>query len=292
MVADGEHSQHGEQDIRAVVVPESVIMGSRLAALETFEQAGVKPVSVITHRRRLEGRFRDLQLAIGDIIYLRGTPEAINAIAEQAGLLLIQAPEDTVEPGRADWSVPIGFGGAVLVAAFGLLRPELAFAGAIVLLAVFGRIDIAKSLHRMNWPIIILLAVMIPLGSAVETTGTASLIAGEIAGFLVGHGVIAVIFSILASAVLITPFVNNASTAIVLAPIALQVAVQADIDPRLALIAVGVGVSLDFLTPFGHHNNTIVMGVGGYRFIDFARLGLPVLVAAVAALLLTSALML
>lgn len=76
----------------------------------------------------------------------------------------------------------------------------------------------------------------------------------------------------------ITPFVNNASTAIILAPIAYQIAISAGIDPGIVLLAVAVGVSIDFVTPFGHHNNTIVMGIGGYRFRDFPVAGFPVLV--------------
>lgn len=276
-----------QMEHKAVVLPQSVILGSRIASLESFSNAGIVPVAVATPRRRLEGRFDDLQLAVGDVIYLRGPEESLFAVAEQSGLLLLQPPPGN-EDRESDWSVPAAFLGGVALAISGLLAPELAFGTSVILLAALGKLDIARSLHRLNWPILVLLAAMIPLGSAVETTGAAEVIAGAIVGPLTGHGSLAILLAILLSAVVITPFVNNASTAIVLAPVALEIALSTGLDPRIAMIAVGVGVSLDFLTPFGHHNNTIAMSVGGYRFTDFARLGLPVLIAAVTAILLTS----
>jgi len=269
---------------RAVVLPQSIVLGSRIANLESFADAGVVPVAVVTHRRRLEGRFHDLQLGIGDVVHMHGPAQALTKVAEQTGLLLLQAP-DSADESDANWSVPVIFLASVTMAAFGLLSPELAFGTAIIILAALGKLDITLSLHRLNWPIIILLAAMIPLGTAVETTGAATVIAGAIANVLSGHGDLAVLLAILLSAIIITPFVNNASTAIVLAPIAMEIAFSTGLDARIALIAVGVGVSLDFLTPFGHHNNTIAMSVGGYRFTDFGRLGFPVLLASVGSII-------
>lgn len=139
------------------------------------------------------------------------------------------------------------------------------------------------AIRRVNWPILIMLAAMIPIGNAVETTGLADLVANSFASL-----VPAAAPSLVVIAILITPFVNNASTAIVLAPIALELTARTGVSIEIALLAVAIGVSIDFVTPFGHHNNTIVMGVGGYRFRDFPIAGFPVLlcVFAVAAAIL------
>jgi di/tricarboxylate transporter len=127
----------------------------------------------------------------------------------------------------------------------------------------------------LNWPIIIMLAAMIPIGSAVATTALAESVARwlglvvPIADPLSGIGLTLLL------AMALTPFVNNATVAIVLSPIALEFARAGHHAPQAYLIAVAAGASLDFLTPFGHHNNTLAMGVGGYRFGDFLRAGWP-----------------
>jgi di/tricarboxylate transporter len=266
----------GARRLDAVVVPQSVVLGSRLSTLAGFESSNIQIEAVTSLRKRLEGRFSDLQLAIGDVLHLTGPSDVTRKIAEEHGLLVLSADlaSHKDSPGRF---VGLGFLAAVLVTATGILRPELAFGATIVALALLGKIDIPDTLRNINWPILIMLAAMIPIGAAVETTGTAQAIANLVLGIMPGASQLAIYTGIVLCAVIITPFVNNASAAIVLAPIALEIAHTSGIPLEGALLAVAIGVSLDFLTPFGHHNNTIIMGVGGYRFVDFPRLGMPLL---------------
>ena len=123
---------------------------------------------------------------------------------------------------------------------------------------------------------------MIPLGLAVEDTGTARLIANQIAEYLPSAQPLVVGTTMLLLAVLITPFIDNVSTAVILSPIAAGLASRTGAPIEPLLMAVAIGASIDFLTPFGHHNNTVVMGAAGYRFMDFPRFGLPLTVLCVA----------
>jgi di/tricarboxylate transporter len=124
-----------------------------------------------------------------------------------------------------------------------------------------------------------LLGAMIPWGTQ-SPTHLADLNARGALNFLGSTNTIALTATALVSAVAITPFVNNVSAAVALAPIATALAKAAGYPPEPFLLALAVGVSLDFLTPFGHHNNALVMSIGNYRFLDFARLGFPLVVGA------------
>lgn len=272
----------------AVVVPESVILGSRISTLEGFEELGVRIVAITSPRKRLEGSFSDIQLAVGDVIHLAGPERAIEAAIRDHSLLGVSSRSDVLAL-RTSLPPLAAFFGAVALSASGLLRPELAFGAVIAALVIGGQLDLTAAIRRLNWPILVMLAAMIPIGAAVETTGMAELIAHTFLDAAPHAGPVFILFAVLLSAVIITPFVNNASTAIILAPIAYQIAISSGIDPAIVLLAVAVGVSIDFVTPFGHHNNTIVMGISGYRFRDFAIAGFPVLVAVLAACLIALA---
>ena len=158
------------------------------------------------------------------------------------------------------------------------MRPDIAFACVVLVLALLNHLNIRQAMADLNWPIIIMLAAMIPIGQAVATTGAAETIAGWLSLVVpIAHPLIGIAL-ILFLAMALTPFVNNATVAIVLSPIALEFARAGQHAPNAYLIAVAAGASLDFLTPFGHHNNTLAMGIGGYRFADFLRAGWPLAV--------------
>lgn len=272
----------------AVVVPESVVLGSRISTLEGFSELGVSVVAITSPRKRLEGGFADVQLSVGDVLHLVGPRHAMDTAIREHNLLSVTSNADVI-PLRASLPPLAAFFAAVALSASGLLRPEMAFGLVIAALIVAGQLDLIAAIRRLNWPILIMLAVMIPIGNAVETTGMADLVARSFLNIAPQAGPVFILFAVLITAVVITPFINNASAAIILAPIALQIASSTGMDPALILLAVAVGVSIDFITPFGHHNNTIVMGVGGYRFRDFPIAGFPVLLAVVAACLLALA---
>ncbi|MBB4002155.1 di/tricarboxylate transporter [Aurantimonas endophytica] len=276
------HSSANTQRVEAVIMPESVLVGSRIGALEGLASRGIGIIAVATHTPRIEGSLADLQLSIGDVLYLTGDPEAIGEAVEEADILPLW-PKPQSEAAESHWAPILAFAGGVTFAAFGLAPPELAFGLVVFFLAATGSLNLRKGLAALDWPILIMLATMIPLGLAVGSTGAASVLAGGLMTIVPGQSALVLSVALLFVAVVITPFVNNASTAIILGPIALGAATAAGIAPEPLLLAVALGASIDFLTPIGHHNNTIVMGLAGYRFVDFIKVGWPVTIAVIGA---------
>jgi di/tricarboxylate transporter len=129
--------------------------------------------------------------------------------------------------------------------------------------------------EAVDWPVIVLLGALIPVAAAMETTGTAGLIASFLLEHLAQGNAVAGLATILIVTMMLTPLMNNAATAAVMVPIALGAAGQLGANPDTFLMAVAVGTSCDFLTPIGHQNNTLILGPGGFRFSDYWPLGLP-----------------
>lgn len=257
-----------------VVMPESLLLGSRIEDAESYGMSDVKVLAIASRRGRVEGRFADLAISMGDVLLLGGEREAVRRLASECGLLILSPRRPAHQIQRAALPVSI-FAAGVLATAFNLVPTQIAFGAVVLGLIVTGSLNLRNALQDLNWGIVVLLAAMIPLGIAVEETGAARLIANEIAAYLPSGEPLVVILAILALAVAITPFIDNVSTAIVLSPIAAGLATRTGTPVDPLLIAVAIGASLDFLTPFGHHNNAVVMGAGGYRFLDFSRLGAP-----------------
>ena len=164
---------------------------------------------------------------------------------------------------------------AMVLAAMHLVPVSIAFFGAAVLLILTGALSLREAYSYIEWPILIMLAALIPVSDAVRSTGGTELIAGWLASIaqgLPGHGALALM---LVAAMAVTPFLNNAATVLVMAPVGAGLATNLGFRPDAFLMAVAVGAACDFLTPIGHQCNTLVMGPGGYRFGDYWRLGLP-----------------
>jgi di/tricarboxylate transporter len=129
--------------------------------------------------------------------------------------------------------------------------------------------------ESVDWPVVVLLGAMIPVGGALESTGAAQLISGTVFGLVGEVPPRAALCVVLVLTMALTPLLNNAATVVIMAPIVIGIAGQLGLDVDPFLMAVAIGASCDFLTPIGHQNNTLILGPGGYRFGDFWRVGLP-----------------
>jgi di/tricarboxylate transporter len=164
---------------------------------------------------------------------------------------------------------------ALLLAAFNIIQVQVAFMAAVALMLLTNLISLREAYESIDWPIIVLLGAMIPVGRALEVTGGAALLANSLL-LVAGYATPVVMLTlVLVATMFLSDLVNNAAAAVLMAPIAIRVAggIGASIDPFL--MAVTIGASCAFLTPIGHQSNTLVMGPGGYRFGDYWRLGLP-----------------
>jgi di/tricarboxylate transporter len=274
----------GDERLEAVVMPDSVVLGSRLGALGGFARHDVEVLGLASRRHRVEGEFSDLQIGLGDVLILSGERQSLREAVSDASLLPLSARPASHSRPDAYRSIVVFLLG-IAATALDLAPPEIAFGGVVIVMALLGSLRLRPALQDVNWTIVILLGCMIPLGAAVQDTGAAHVIANEIVVWLPAPVGFAVTATMLGIAVLITQFADNVSTAAVLAPIAADMATRAGIPVEPLLVAVAIGTSLDFLTPFGHHNNAVVMGAAGYRFRDFPRLGFPLLLVCLAAAL-------
>ncbi|MBY0335489.1 MAG: SLC13 family permease [Acetobacteraceae bacterium] len=274
--------------IEAVIVPGSPLAGQTPRNLRLRDAHGVNLLAVSRRGEAVEARLRDLRLRVGDVLLLEGAAESLPETLRDLGCLPLLERRTELGRRRLDY-LPVGLLAIAMAAvASGLVPVAVAFFAAAVLTVLLGVLTLREAYEAVDLPILVLLACLIPISDAVSATGGAALIASGlavVAGWLPAVGALAVV---LLAAMALTPFLNNAATALIMAPVAAQLASQLGIKPDPLLMAVAVGCACDFLTPIGHQCNTLVMGPGGYRFGDYARLGLPlsVIVAVTAVLVI------
>jgi di/tricarboxylate transporter len=260
--------------MEAVITPESQLIGSSVGQLKLFDRHGVNLLAVSRRGRRIANRLRTVKLRAGDVVVLRGN---LKTMPETLGELhCLPLAERDLNIGREGSLVPVGvLAAAMALVAFNLVPVAIAFFGAAVILLLAGSLSLRDAYDAIEWPILIMLGALIPVSDALRTTGGTELIAtwlSNTAAFLPATGALALL---IAAAMAVTPFLNNAATVLVMAPIAASFAARLGYNPDPFLMAVAIGAACDFLTPIGHQCNTLVMGPGGYRFGDYWRLGLP-----------------
>jgi di/tricarboxylate transporter len=167
--------------------------------------------------------------------------------------------------------------------ALGLIPVDVAFFAAAVAIVLFKVVPLREVYASVDGPILVMLATLIPVSDSLRTTGATEVLASILADIAAGMPAYGALTLILVAAMAVTPFLNNAATVLVMAPIAAGFASSLGYRPEAFLMAVAIGAGCDFLTPIGHQCNTLVMGPGGYRFSDYPRLGLPLSVIVVLA---------
>ena len=164
---------------------------------------------------------------------------------------------------------------AIAATLVGLLPVHVAFFTAAAVLVLTQVISLGEVYEAIDWPIIVLLGAMIPVGSALEATGGAALIANTIVQATAGLSPVWVLAALFIATMFISDVINNNATAVLMAPIAIELAERLSVAVDPFLMATALGASCAFLTPIGHQSNTLVMAPGGYRFGDYWRMGLP-----------------
>lgn len=223
-----------------------------------------------------------MTIEAGDQLFLRGNVDDIAAFLPGARLLEIDRLDRLpIAPRQAALTGGV-FVLAVLSIVIGGLSPAIAFLAAAIILSLARLIPGEDVYRSIDWSVIVLLAAMIPVGQSFENSGAAAIAASALGDVLAGSPPLMILGSMCLLTLLLSIFLNNVATAIIMGPLALDAATLLGISPDAALLAVLIGASSDFLTPIGHQNNLLVMGPGGYRFTDYARMGAPLVVAVVA----------
>ncbi len=266
-----------------VVVPETArIVGKTAQAVGLAWRRRTVLLGISRQGRRITKRVRKTPVRSGDILLLL-TPEGEGAdVTDWLGALPLADRGLAVTDQTKVWLAMGIFGAAVLAASVGLLYLPVAL-GIVVVAYVLTRIlPLAELYDHVEWPVVVLLGSMIPLGAALEVSGGTDLIANAIVGLTEGWPAWAVLTVLMVVTMTLSDVLNNTATAIVAAPVGIGMAETLGVNPDPFLMAVAVAASCAFLTPIGHKNNTLILGPGGYSFGDYWRMGLPLEILVVA----------
>ena len=261
--------------VEAVVRDNSAVVGRSVSDIELFQRLGINLIAVSRAGERIAERLKDIKLRAGDLVVLRGRHNRMPESLRELGMLPLVERTLALGSGRRRWLTVSILAATVLLVALNVVPVAIAFFGAAVCMVLFGAIPIREAYETIEWPILIMLGALIPVSEAIRTTGATDLFAGylsSLAGTLPGWGALTLI---MVAAMAVTPFLNNAATVLVMAPIASSFAKSLGYQADPFLMGVAIGAACDFLTPIGHQCNTLVMGPGGYRFTDYSRLGAP-----------------
>jgi di/tricarboxylate transporter len=279
----------GAVTARTVVAHGSFLIGLGHEAIENRSEGRLSVVAVGPHTARQRAPLAQLRIQSGDQLYLRGRPDALARFIPKARLLEVDRLDPAPVARRGAIVTVAIFAVAIIAIVTGAAPPALAFLGAAIVLAASRLVPADETYRAIDWSVIVLLAAMIPVGRSFEESGAAAIAAKLIGEALAGLPLFAVLAAICSVSMLLSIFLNNVATAIIMGPLAIDLAHRLGVNPDAALLAVLIGVSSDFLTPIGHQNNMLVMGPGGYRFTDYARMGavLVILVVVTSAGVLT-----
>jgi di/tricarboxylate transporter len=268
--------------VEAVVQPGSRIEGRSAMNLRLRRHFGVALLALAREGVPIQERIARVRFRAGDVLLLQGEEsEMPDAIAAMGCLPLATRNLNIGRGGKVLIPVLI-FAASVLATVIGWAPVHISFAGAVIALVLLERISPREAYETIEWPVIVLLGAMIPLGDALQSTGGTQLIADSIVGLAGEIPVFVILGIVLVVTMTLSDLMNNAATAIVMAPISVAIAGSLGLNADPFLMAVAIGASCAFLTPIGHQNNVLVMGPGGYKFGDYWRMGLPLEIIIVA----------
>jgi di/tricarboxylate transporter len=274
-VAPGDRREEDLAVVEAVVTPNSTMIGSTVEQLALRERYGLNLLALSRSGRRIAQRLRRVRFQDGDLLVLQGRAERIND--KLAALGCLPLAERNVPLGRTRnlYLPALVLGMAIVLVTTDVVSVPVGFFGAAVAMLVLQLLTLREAYDAVEWPVLVLFGALIPVSEALQTTGATDLVAGWLSAAAQHLPPLGALGMMLVAAMALTPFLNNAATVLVMAPIGASLAGQLGMSPDPFLMAVAVGAGCDFLTPIGHQCNTLVMGPGGYRFSDYWRLGLP-----------------
>ncbi len=271
------------QVLMEAVVPSGARIAGRSARdVRLAYRHGAMLLGVAREGQPFRERVRKLSIRAGDVLLLSGPEDRMPDIIAWLGCLpLAERGLRLLQRRKAGLAIGL-FAIAILAASTGLVYLPIALAAAAAIYVVLGLVPASEVYESVEWPVIVLLGCLIPIGGAFESSGCTALIANAVLGWTEGMPIVVVVVLLMLITMTLSDVLNNVATALIAAPIALELANRLEVNPDALLMAVAVAASCAFLTPIGHKNNTIIMGPGGYRFGDYWRMGLPLEILVVA----------
>jgi len=268
----------GSEDIvnvETVVAANSPLVGQTASEMKMRSRYGINLLAIARQDTRIRKRIDQVRFKTGDVLLLQGREVIITDAMQRMGCLPLTPRELNIGSPR-QIALALGiFAASIFTVVMGFLPVQIAFTMAAVGMVLTGILPVKKIYTSIDWPVIVLLGAMIPVGQALETSGGSEIIASGILELGNNFPVWALIGLIMVITMFLSDIINNAATVVLMAPISISVANNLALSVDPFLMAVAVGGSCAFLTPIGHQSNTLVMGPGGYKFSDYSRMGTP-----------------
>jgi len=268
--------------LEGVIGQDSPIIGRSVEYLRVKTQRTLALVGIARNGEAIKNRLKRQRFKAGDVLLLFGDADSIDQRFQELGLWPLAKRPLSLNPERKVIQALSIFAAAIALGVSGLVTLPIAFLMAIGFYVVLDIISVRELYDEVDWPVIVLLGAMIPVGRALESTGTTDLMAQSILQITEGLPPAALLALVLIVTMFLSDIINNAATALVMAPIGVSIATSLGVSSDAFLMSVAVGASCAFLTPIGHQSNTLVMGPGGYKFGDYWRMGLPLEIIIVA----------
>ena len=274
----------GESQVMEVVItPQSPLIGRTPADMRFRHRYGINLLAVSRAGSPHNYRLREFQFRAGDVLLFQDEADENDLPDAMQRLDCYPLADRQLSLGRGKAMLTLGVCvAAVAATAAGLVAIQLALGIATVVMALTKVVPLRSFYEGVEWPVVVLLGAMIPLGAAMESTGTSAVLVDNVMNYAGDVQPVVILVVILVVTMCVSDVLNNAATAILMLPIAYNIALALGLNPDAFLMAVAVGASCAFLTPIGHQNNALIMGPGGYRFGDYWRVGLPLEVVIVA----------
>ncbi len=269
--------EHGRDAlIEAVVTPESTLEGKSLSDIDFYDRFGAIPLAIRHQGELKHDDLAKVKITGGDSLLLSLSSDRIPEIEKTPSFVV--ASKLNVMPKRQEKTF-LALGillGVVAVAAMEILPIAISAPAGVVLMILTGCITTEEAYNAVNWKIIVLLAGVIPLGMAMDETGAANLLANGLVDLLGNFGPRVLLGGFYLLTMLMSAVMSTNASAALVAPLAIQIANEIGVSPEPFIISVSYAASLTFMTPFGHHANTLIYGPGQYKFTDFTKVGLPI----------------
>jgi di/tricarboxylate transporter len=270
----------GSELAEVALSPRSTAVGSTLADIKFRERFGINVLGVWHEGRPIRSHLSEHPLSKGDALLVQGDPEKLLYLQRDPDFLVLthlpEAPEHT-EKAVATLAILGMFLAAI---AFDLVPVSLAALLAGAAAVVVGAETIEQARRSIRWQVLFLIGGMLPLATALEQTGAASFMIGQLDGFVSSLGPRGLMMLFFAITALLAQFTSGQAATLIVAPLALSSALKFGISARTLMMAVAIGASTGFLSPVSHAANLLVMGPGGYKFGDYAKLGFPLMIVA------------
>lgn len=275
--ADGENQKEdlSTRLVQSVVAPRSELIGRTIGKIDFLENYGVLVVGVWRRKGWLRTELSRVKLREGDVLVMTGDSDSLQRISEDQSFLMLvpfRGEPKPVHKARLAGTIMIL---SVAVAALNIAPVEIVFLAGALVMILSGSISTQQAYQSIDARIYIFIAGAIPLGLAMQETGTADLLAGWLQGLVSGWGIRWILLAFFLVTGVVTQIMSDAGTTALFGPIAIALARSLDLPPEPFIVTVAMAAVTSFFTPIGHHGNLLIYGPGGYQFGDFVRVGVP-----------------